>query len=152
MPRKPFSSVPAEIARALLGAFPVAGGPEIIDLLLKVKRSQQDVDTQVSEAIVAIHKTSTLVADLETSLKEKAVQLEHLRQEHDRYSQLTEIEAKRAQALLTQIEATVGRRAGRERWISFGINIVAGLILFVFGIFLSDPFKHLWNLVVRHAA
>jgi len=145
MPFKTTNSTLEKVFRAVLRAVPMIPGPEIYDLLLEVKRSQQGVDAQVREAIEAIQKTSTLVARLEQSLREKATQLEHLRKEHDLYSQLAEIEAAKAQALLMQIEATVGRQAGKERWIAFGINIAAGIILFVLGIWLSDPLKHLWS-------
>ena len=133
--------------RALLRIIPVVQVPELSVLLLEVKRSQQGVDAQVTEAIEAIHKTSELVSRLEMNLKDKAAQLEHLRKEHDRFAQLAEIEAGKAAALLTQIEATMGRQAGRERWISFGINIAAGLIIFVLGIWLSEPLKHLWSVI-----
>src|ERR1700691_306789 len=145
MPFKTTNSTLEKVFRAVLRAVPMIPGPEIYDLLLEVKRSQQGVDAQVREAIEAIQRTSTLVARLEQSLREKATQLEHLRKEHDLYSQLAEIEAAKAQALLMQIEATVGRQAGKERWIAFGINIAAGIILFVLGIWLSDPLKHLWS-------
>jgi hypothetical protein len=147
MPIKITNSTLEKMLRAVLRIVPILPGPEIYDLLLEVKRSQQGVDAQVRDAIDAIHKTSTLVAKLEESLKEKTKQLEHLRKEHDRYAQLAGIEAAKAEALIMQIEATVGRQAGKERWIAFGINIAAGLILFILGIWLSGPLKHLWRII-----
>ena len=100
--------------RLLLRWVPFIPAPEIYDLLRDVKRSQDDVDAQVTEAIESIQKTSTLVTRLEESLKERAGKLEQLQQEHERYAQLADMEAKKAQALLTQIEATLGKNAGKE--------------------------------------
>jgi len=124
---------------------PIVPLPEIFDLLRDIRRSQEDIDLQVEEAIVSIQKTSTLVSRLEESLKERAAKLEHLQNEHQRYSELAEIEASKAESLLREIEDTLGRNAGQERWIAFGINIGAGLILFVLGLFLSGPLQRLWN-------
>ncbi len=131
--------------RLLLRWVPIIPAPEIYDLLRDVKRSQVDVDSQVTEAIESIQKTSTLVTRLEESLKERASKLEHLQQEHERYSQLAEMEATKAQALLKQIETTLGKNAGKERWVAFGINIIAGLIIFVLGVIVSEPLKSLWT-------
>jgi hypothetical protein len=138
-----------KIWRLLLRWVPLIPAPEIYDLLRDVRRSQQDVDTQVTEAIESIQKTSSLVTRLEESLKERAAKLEYLKQEHERYSQLAEVEAKKAQALLTQIESTLGKNAGKERWIAFGINIVAGLIIFVLGVIFSDQLKSLWTALTK---
>ena len=38
---------------------------------------------------------------------------------------------------------------GKERWIAFGINIAAGVILFVLGVILSDPLKNLWTEITK---
>jgi len=135
--------------RLLLRWVPIIPAPEIYDILRDVKRSQDDVDSQVAEAIESIQKTSTLVTRLEESLKQRAEKLELLQQEHERYSQLADIESKKAQALLLQIEATLGKNMGKERWIAFGINIVAGLIIFVLGVIFSDSLKGLWTNLVR---
>jgi hypothetical protein len=122
---------------------PIIPLPEIFDLLGDIRRSQEDIDLQVEEAITSIQKTSTLVSRLEESLKERATKLEHLQNEHQRYSKLAEIEASKAESLLREIESTLGKNAGQERWIAFGINIVAGLILFVLGLLLSGPLQRL---------
>lgn len=130
-----------KLLRIFLRSVPILPGPELYDLLRAVKKSQGDVDAQVAEALESIKSTSELVARLESSLKERSEKLEALRKEHDRYSELAQIEAKKAEALLSQIETTLGRNVGRERWIAFLINIIAGLILFVLGVVLSDPLK-----------
>lgn len=135
--------------RLLLRWIPIIPAPEIYDLLRDVKRSQDDVDSQVTEAIESIQKTSTLVTRLEESLKERAKKLELLQQEHERYSQFADIESKKAQALLTQIETTLGKNAGKECWFAFGINIAASLIIFILGVIFSDTLKNLWTTLTK---
>jgi hypothetical protein len=134
-----------KMLRLLLRWVPIVPAPEIYDLLRDVRRSQEDVDTQVMEAIISIQKTSTLVTRLEESLKDRAAKLEHLQKEHQRYSELAKIEASKAKVVLKEVEAMLGKNVGRERWVSFAINIIAGAILFVLGLFLSDPLQQLWK-------
>ena len=113
-------------------------GPELFDLAAKIRRSQSDVDAQVSEALESIQRTSTLVAQLEESLKERAAKLKELQLQHDHLSQLTSIEAEQAAALLRQVEETVGKHRTKEHVIGFGLHILAGLVLFVLGVTFSD--------------
>ena len=129
--------------RIMLRALPILPGPELYDLLREVKKSQSDIDSQVQDALESIRSTSQLVRRLEESLEERAARLDELRKEHEQYSNLAQIEAKKAEVLITQIETALGRNVSRERWIAFGINIVAGLILFVLGVVVSEPLKHL---------
>ena len=134
-------NVTDKILRLFLRGFSTFPTPEIYDLLRSVKKSQGDIDAQVEEALQSIKSTSELVARLEESLRERSAKLEALKKEHDRYSELAQIEAKKAVALLRQVENTLGRNVGKERAIAFAINIAAGLILFVLGVALSDPLK-----------
>lgn len=128
--------------RILLRSIPFVPGDELYDLVRDIKRSQDDIDVQVREAADSLRKSSQLVTTLEENLKERVRKLEDLRGEYARYSQLAQIEGEKAQPLLAEIERTIGKDQARERWISFGINIAAGLVLFVLGVWLSDPLKH----------
>jgi len=130
-----------KILRLFLRGIPIFPAPEIYDLLKSVKKSQGDIDAQVEEALQSIKSTSELVARLEESLRERSAKLEALKKEHERYSELAQIEAKKAEALLRQVESTLGRNVGKERLIAFAINIAAGLILFVLGVVVSEPLK-----------
>jgi hypothetical protein len=128
--------------RVLLRSIPILPGPELYDLLRDLKRSQDDIDVQVGEAADALRRSSQLVTTLEQNLKERVDKLERLRAEHAHYSQLSQIEAEKARALLEEVQASVSRGQAKERWIAFGINLVAGLLLFIVGVWLSDPVKH----------
>ena len=71
--------------RLLLRAMPLVPGPELFDLVSQITRSQKDIDAQVNEALESIQKTSTLVSQLEVSLKERSERLEKLQKQHDHY-------------------------------------------------------------------
>ena len=79
---KTYRGTQDELWRLVLRILPGIPGPEIYDLLRDVKRSQDDVDIQVTEAIESIQKTAMLVTRLEESLKERAAKLAHLQDEH----------------------------------------------------------------------
>ena len=131
--------------RLLLRGVPLIPAPELYDLVRSVKASQDDVDQQVAEAITAIENTSNLVAQLESSLKDRAEKLGELQQEHARYTHLAGIEEDKAKALLDQLESTLGKNVGKERLISFGINMGAGLVIFFLGVMFSEPLKAGWE-------
>src|SRR4051794_21095700 len=105
------------LARLLLRSLPLLPAPEIYDVLINIKQSQGDIDNQVSDAIESIRKTSKLVSSLEDNLKDKVAKLEHLQREHQRYSQLAEMEAEKADAVIKQIDDALGRNVKKERWI-----------------------------------
>jgi hypothetical protein len=81
------------------------------------------------------------VDELEDSLAERTSKLNTLRQEVDRYSKLAEIEEGKAQAIVQQLELSINKGKNVERWISFAINIIAGLLLFILGLILSPVVK-----------
>jgi len=130
-----------KLFRVALRAMPFVPGPEIFDLVSQIARSQKGIDAQVNEALESIQKTSALTTRLEESLRERSEKLKQLQIQHEQLSQLTTIDAQQASALLKQVEETVGRNLGRERWIAFLINIAAGLILFVLGVVFSENLK-----------
>lgn len=129
--------------RAFLHYMPMVPGPELVDLFKQITRSQRDVDDQVREALESIQRTADIVSTLDESLKDRAARLDDLRKQHHHLSQLTSIEAEKAAALLKQVETTVGKHRAREHALGFFLHILAGIVLFILGVFLSDWFKGL---------
>jgi hypothetical protein len=85
------------ILRAFLRSIPgVPAGPELYDLVVNIKRSQTDLDVQVAQVVEALGNTSTLINTLQQNLDERMAKLQHLREEHQRYSDLAQIEAEKA--------------------------------------------------------
>ena len=136
------------ITRAVLRLIPIIPGPEMFDLVVQLTKSQKDVDTQVTEALESLKKTSALASQLEKSLEERADNLTRLQAEHDRLAGLTKIQAENATALLQQVEDTLGRSRGRERWIAFVINLLAGVVIFVLGVIFSDSLTNFIRLAI----
>lgn len=128
-----------DLKRVALRMFPFIPGPELVDLVVNLQKSQSDLDEQVEDAIVSLKKSTELVNQLDEGVKQRALKLEELRSEYERYSKLADIESGKASALIQQLEQTVGSGRVRERWFSFLINIVAGILIFFAGVAFSQP-------------
>ncbi|MGB9198481.1 MAG: hypothetical protein WCB53_16290 [Terriglobales bacterium] len=128
--------------KLLLRSIPFfSAGPELYDVMVSLRRSQDDFERQVSEAVAALQNTSQLVSRLQHGVENRMEELKRLRQEHQTYSELAQIEAKKAEVLLRQVEITLGREQVKERWIAFAMHLGFGLLFFVLGVLVSDPFK-----------
>jgi len=126
-----------KVARLFLRTIPVLPGPEIYDLLKDLQRSRDDLGRKVKRAASALEDAATLVAELEGELKTKVGQVEKLKAEYERYQQLATLEEDKAKALIEQLQQTLGAGRSRERWVALAINLVAGIIVFVLGVWLS---------------
>ncbi|SRR6266576_819715 len=123
--------------KVLLRSIPLVPGPELFDLFHDLRRSRTSIEQKIATAFESLQSASQLVDDVEIELKSRAEKLSQLRDEVYRYSQLAEIEESKASALLRQLELTVNKGKKRERWIAFAINIVAGTLLFLLGLWLG---------------
>ncbi|MCG7629620.1 hypothetical protein MHM88_17555 [Epibacterium sp. MM17-32] len=128
-----------EISRVLLKMMPMGRtANDILVLVSKVNSSQRDLDQQVEEAVEALTTSTQLISNLESSLEQRAKKLNELKEEYQRVSSLAELTKEQGDAVAKTLEQTLGKGQSRERWIAFAINIIAGLIIFVLGVFLSD--------------
>jgi predicted transcriptional regulator len=128
--------------RLFLRSIPVFSvGPELYDVMRNVRNSQTAFDQQVTEAVNALQNTSALVTTLQQGVKDRMAKLEELQKEHEKYSQLAQIEAKKAEALLRQVKDTLGEEQRKERWVALAMHLSGGLIFFVLGVLASEPFK-----------
>ncbi len=135
--------VSERITRILLRMLPLVPGPEIYDLITDLSESRSSLDEKVNQAYESLQATSKLIAELEDGLKDRVAKVEKLKEEYDRYSALAEVEENKAKALLSQLELTVGKGKAQERVISFVLNLVAGVIIFVLGA-LASPYIARW--------
>lgn len=137
------------LLRLTLRMLPLLPGPEIYDVIRSVRRSQDDVDKQVQEAVDALSRSSRLIDNLGATLRERESRLRDLQEESNRVSQLASLTAEQGEAVASSLEKVLGRTQTKERWIAFFINVLAGLLLFVIGVFASDWVKsiptRLWN-------
>lgn len=127
-----------QIIRTLFRMLPLPlPAPELYDLIVDLKRSRTSLDEKIEEASESLKQTSELINEIEQILQERTMNLERLKTEVERYSQLADIEGEKAKALVEQLELALNKGKGQERWVNFAISIIAGLILFVFGVFAS---------------
>jgi exonuclease VII small subunit len=131
------------LVRLLLRMLPVpfVPMPELYDLVSDLRRSRVDLDRQVVEAIEALQRSSQLVSQLEDGLRERSDRLSQLREEYERLTKLAEIEEDKVEALIGQLELTLGRERGRERWFGIAVSMFSGLVFFLAGALLSDPLR-----------
>jgi exonuclease VII small subunit len=113
----------------------------ILSIVSSLNSSQRDLDRQVSEAMSALSNSTKLISELEESLQHRADKLRELQNEYERVSKLAEITEEQGIAIAETLERTLGKNQPRERWIAFAISIIAGLMIFVFGVFASDWVK-----------
>ncbi len=141
---RPHTSVDWDkVARLVLRTVPLLPGPEIYDLLKDLQRSRTKVEQKAKQAISALQDASTLVAELQGELSARVDQVEKLKAEYDRYQHLATIEEAKAKALIEQLQIALGAGRSRERWIALGINLLAGVIVFILGVWLSPSVKAL---------
>ena len=131
-----------KVARLFLRSISVLPGPEIYDLLKDLQSSRTELGDKVKRAASALEAASKLVAELEAELTTKVGQVEKLKTEYERYQQLATVEEGKAKALIEQLQLTLGAGRSRERWIALVINIVAGTIVFILGVWLSPWIKN----------
>jgi hypothetical protein len=128
--------------RLFLRSIPLfSAGPELYDVVRNVRNSQTAFDQQVTEAVNALQNTSALVTTLQQGVKDRMAKLEELQKEHEKYSQLAQIEAGKAEALLKQVKDTLGEEQRKERWVALAMHVGVGLVFFVLGVLASEPFK-----------
>tara|TARA_R110002050_G_scaffold45998_2_gene108424 strand:+ start:20831 stop:21298 length:468 start_codon:yes stop_codon:yes gene_type:complete len=132
-----------EISKILLSMFPFVPGKDIYDLILDLSKSRKSLDVKVKKAYESLQETSALISELEDGLKERVDKVEKLKGEYDRYSALANVEEDKARALLAQLELTIVKGQPKERLISLLISIMAGIFVFILGVFAS-PYVSKW--------
>jgi len=108
-----------------------------VDIFDELKKSNNLTNEKIDKAYQSLKDTSTLIDDLQKDLIEKTEMVSKLKEDYEHYSKLSEIEKENIKPILIELSKTVDKGKGRERWISFAINIIAGILLFILGVWLS---------------
>lgn len=135
-----------KVARLVLRVVPILPMPEIYDLARDLQRSRGELNEKVNRAAEALREASQLVDNLQAELNERVASVQKLKLEYERYQQLATIEEQKAKALIEQLQAALGAGRTWERWIALAINLVAGLIVFVLGVWLSPWVKTVFGI------
>lgn len=131
------------LSRVILRMVPFVPGPELYDLINDLSKSRTSLDQKIKRAYESLQETSSLISELEEGLKERVSKVEKLQGEYERYSKLAEVEEEKAKALLSQLEITIGKGRTQERLISLLLNLAAGIIVFILGVF-AGPYLTMW--------
>lgn len=127
------------ITQLSLRIIPFLPANEMLAVVQSLRRSQDDVEKQVEEALDSLKKSAALVGRLEQDLKSRMETVQKLQEEHKKFSELSHISRDQAAALADMIEGTLGKSARRERMVALIINLVAGAIVFVLGVIFAVP-------------
>lgn len=126
-----------KIIRLILRSLPIVPGPEIYDIFIDLRRGGKKINAKIDQAYESLKDTSKLIEDLEKDLLERTEKVKILKEKYDEFSKLAEIEEEKVKPLLKQVETVISKGKKSERFISFFINILAGLFIFILGIILS---------------
>jgi len=139
-----FKRLAKEVLFVALKAMPFGRtADDIIGVVKNINTSQKDLDKQVEEAVGALTKSTQLITELEGSLGERAKELEKLQIEYKRVSQLASLTEEQSKAVTEQLEQAVGKNRPKQLLIAFLLNLTAGLVIFILGVFASDWVKSL---------
>jgi len=125
------------ILRLLLRSVPIIPAPELYDIFKDLNESKKTINEKIEKAYLSLKETSDLIEDLQKDLTNRTEKVKTIRDEYERYSKLAEIEEEKIRPLLIELDKTVNKGRGLERWVSFGINIIAGILIFSLGIWLG---------------
>lgn len=134
--------LPAGYASPLISILANLASNALLGVLVDVRQSNITIEAKIRRASEAMRETSTPIGELEELLKEQPGRLTHLRGEVERYSRLASVGETKARALLHEVEITMDRGKGVERRVGFVIDVIAGPLLFVFGIWAGPHVTH----------
>ncbi len=111
------------LSNIILRMVPIIPAPELFALLKDISTSRTDLNDKISRAQLSLTETSKLIEELESGLKDRITKLNILKKEYEKYSQLAEVEERKAKVIIQQIELAIGRNKGKERIISLFLNL-----------------------------
>jgi multidrug resistance efflux pump len=126
------------ISRSLLTGVAGSFSAETFSVLFKqLDDSKKTINAKIEQSYTSLKEASQLIDELQEDLASRTEKMKILQEEYERYSELASIEEEKARPLLLQMDKSFAKGKNKERWVSFGINILAGMILFILGIWLG---------------
>ncbi|MEO2214574.1 hypothetical protein ABGV40_27260 [Paenibacillus amylolyticus] len=125
------------ILKLLFKTFPILTPftyKETMELVREMRNSNYELDEKIDKAFESLKDTSILLEELQEAIKEKTETVNYLKEEYDRFSDLSALKQKDADVMLAQLEVFANKGRPKERWAGFWISIVSGLIIFAIGI------------------
>lgn len=110
-----------------------------------IKAAKKTIDDKISDSYKSLKEASILINELQSDLKERADKVKELKEEYERYTSLSDAELEKLKPLLLEVESAISKGKNKERVVSLIINFIAGIILFVLGIWLGPKIAHLFE-------
>lgn len=123
--------------RTMIKWFTPSVAKEFEYLLEDLTENEESFGRKIDQAYESLQSTSHLLDRLESELNTKLANVTKIKFEYERYSALAEVEEDKARALLSQLDISLNKGKASERVIAFFINLVAGAIIFMAGIWLG---------------
>lgn len=124
-----------------LRMIPFFPAPELYDMFRELKISNKEIDIKIDNAYNSLKNTAQLIEELHKELAERTVKVHDLKEKYTHYNKLAEIEQEKAKIFLEELSTTINKNKSKERFIAFISNLVAGLVIFILGIFSSNYVK-----------
>ncbi|WP_157826731.1 hypothetical protein [Colwellia sp. 12G3] len=132
-----FELISRYLYRTLVKMFTPKMAKEFQYLLEDLKENEESLGRKIDQAHASLTDTSRLIEKLESELNLKIDKVTQLKVEYKRYSVLANLEEDKARALLTQLDLSLNKGKTSERVIAFFINLIAGVLIFIAGVWLS---------------
>jgi len=121
----------------VLRTLPIIPAPDLYEIFKELNTSKFSIDTKIDRVTQSLKESSMLIQELQEEMQYRSEKLVELKERYENYEKLAGIEEDKIQPLIGQLELVVNKGKNAERIISFAINIIAGLIIFVIGILLG---------------
>lgn len=112
---------------------------------ISLRKDEENINSKIDKAYTSLKETSNLIKELEDDLLQRTEKVKELKTKYEEYSQLAKIEEEKAAPLLKRLEYAVNKGKNSERIISFAINIIAGILIFILGIWASPKINDWLN-------
>jgi DNA-binding transcriptional regulator YbjK len=133
------------LVQVALRMIPLIPANEMTQLFEALTKQESDIEKQVGEAVSSLKSTSSLVTQLEQSLKEKTYRLEKLHDEYNKYTELTTITREQAKSISQLLESTIRQNRTREILIPLSMHIGTGIVFLILGVIMAEPIARLWH-------
>jgi hypothetical protein len=117
--------------------------PGIKAVITDLKQSSEDIDKKIEKVLNSLKETSDLVTELQDDIEERTTKVVELKKQFDHYSKLAEIEEAKVKPLIDELEKAIGKNKKFDLWLSFAINLAAGILIFFLGFF-ANPLIEKW--------
>ena len=121
-------------------------GVDLQKILGAIRGGGPEIKIKAEQAASALQEASKIVVELQEAIESEAQRVDILKAEYEKYQGLAAIEEKQAKALMIELDQKLNEGRGRERLIALGINLLAGIIVFVLGVALSPYVKTILGL------